>query len=43
MPGIGDEMDTAMQQAAHPIRHSMPDPSLGLTDQAVRRYDTRNG
>jgi hypothetical protein len=23
IPGIGDEMDGAMQQAPHPIRHSM--------------------
>lgn len=23
MPGIGEEMETAIQQAAHPLRHSM--------------------
>jgi len=28
MPGIGDEIDGAVQQAPHPARHSITDPPV---------------
>jgi len=34
MPGIGEEMDGAMQQAAQPMRHSISE--YGLTAQVAR-------
>jgi hypothetical protein len=38
MPGIGDDIDGAMQQAAQPIRHSIDSPPVAYNQ--IRQFIT---